>query len=282
MTEEPERPASYREPLQARSAATLARVLRAAEEIVSTSGLEEMTIAGVAQRAGVSVGTIYRRFEDKEQLVTALTERMLDRREEYVAEQLRTAEPSLCGVMDAYAHALLQSFAGSSSLFPELLRTRGTRSLDRGARTISELHRLLLRCSSPLHRPDPPLPPWNGTGHRGPRHPRSLLPQLGTPRSRHRRNSQAPVRRRAQRHGNRLPVHSRPAPRQRRLSRTHCRPSRARPAPSPGSTLLPTRRRLPVITIRGPCVRRAARPPRVADARVSGGLGRGCGGGREG
>ncbi|MFF4321416.1 TetR/AcrR family transcriptional regulator [Streptomyces sp. NPDC001568] len=149
MTEEPERPASYREPRQARSAATLARVLHAAEEIASASGLEEMTIAGVAERAGVSVGTIYRRFEDKEQLISALSERMLERREEYVAEQLRTAEPSLAGVMDAYAHALLQSFADSSSLFPELLRTRGTRSLERGARTITELHRLLLDAAHP-------------------------------------------------------------------------------------------------------------------------------------
>ncbi|MCX4679234.1 TetR/AcrR family transcriptional regulator [Streptomyces sp. NBC_01433] len=149
MTEEPDRPAPYREPRQARSAATLARVLRAAEEIASSSGLEEMTITGVAQRAGVSVGTIYRRFEDKEQLITALTERMLERREEYVAERLRAAEPSLSGVMDAYANALLQSFADSSKLFPELMRVRGTRALDRGARTITEIHRLLLQAAAP-------------------------------------------------------------------------------------------------------------------------------------
>ncbi|GAA4600645.1 hypothetical protein GCM10023195_00590 [Actinoallomurus liliacearum] len=37
-----------------------------------------MTITGVAERAGVSVGTIYRRFEDKDQLVAALTEPMLE------------------------------------------------------------------------------------------------------------------------------------------------------------------------------------------------------------
>ncbi|MFB7053522.1 TetR/AcrR family transcriptional regulator [Streptomyces vinaceus] len=148
MTEE-QRPAAYREPQQARSAATLARVLRAAEEIASTSGLEEMTIAGVAKRAGVAVGTIYRRFQDKDQLITALTERMLERREEYVAEQLGAAEPSLSGVLDAYAHSLLQSFADHSSLFPELLRTRGTRSLEPGARTITELHRLLLEAAAP-------------------------------------------------------------------------------------------------------------------------------------
>ncbi|MEU8701593.1 TetR/AcrR family transcriptional regulator [Streptomyces sp. NPDC048680] len=159
MTEEPDRPAPYREPRQARSAATLARVLRAAEEIASSSGLEDMTMTGVAERAGVAVGTIYRRFDDKEQLITALTDRMLERREEYVAERLRAAEPSLSGVMDAYAHALLQSFADNSNLFPELLRARGTKSLDRGARTITEIHRLLLEAAAPyahqIRRSDP-------------------------------------------------------------------------------------------------------------------------------
>ncbi|WP_242645014.1 TetR/AcrR family transcriptional regulator [Streptomyces laculatispora] len=159
MTEEPDRPVPYREPRQARSAATLARVLQAAEEIASTSGLEEMTMTGVAERAGVSVGTIYRRFEDKRQLITALTERMLERREQYVTQQLRAAAPSLSGVMDAYAHALLQSFADNNNLFPELLRAREAESLDRSARTITEIHRLLLETAAPyaarIQRSDP-------------------------------------------------------------------------------------------------------------------------------
>ncbi|MFC8231357.1 TetR/AcrR family transcriptional regulator [Streptomyces sp. NPDC057287] len=159
MTEEPDRPVLYREPLQARSAATLARVLKAAEEIASSAGLDEMTMTGVAERAGVSVGTIYRRFEDKDQLITALSERMLERREEYVAEQLRAADPSLPGIVDAYARSLLQSFADSNNLFPELLRARGTKSLDRGARAITEIHRLLLEAAAPythqIKRSDP-------------------------------------------------------------------------------------------------------------------------------
>ncbi|MDP5315373.1 TetR/AcrR family transcriptional regulator [Streptomyces poriferorum] len=159
MTDQHDRPAPYKEPQQARSAATLARVLRAAEDIASSAGLEEMTMTGVAERAGVSVGTIYRRFEDKEQLINALTERMLDRREEYVAERLREAEPSLSGVMDAYAHALLRSFADSNNLFPELLRARGAKVTDRGARTITVVHGLLLEAAAPyadqIRRSDP-------------------------------------------------------------------------------------------------------------------------------
>jgi AcrR family transcriptional regulator len=149
VTDEPNRQVHYREPRQARSAATLARILRAAEELASVVGLEEMTITGVAERAGVSVGSIYRRFEGKEQLITALTERMLERREEYVTQQLRAAEPSLSGLMDAYAQALLRSFSDSSGLFSELLRARGASTLDRGARTITEIHRLLLEAATP-------------------------------------------------------------------------------------------------------------------------------------
>ncbi|MFE6365797.1 TetR/AcrR family transcriptional regulator [Streptomyces sp. NPDC057806] len=159
MTEKPNRPVHYREPQQARSAATLARILRAAEELASEAGLEELTIAGVAERAGVSVGSIYRRFEGKEQLITALADRMLEQREEDVRHQLRTAEASLSGIVDAYAQALLRSFSDSSRLFSELLRIRGAGTLDRGARTIAEIHRLLLEAATPyaddIRRSDP-------------------------------------------------------------------------------------------------------------------------------
>ncbi|MEV0846679.1 TetR/AcrR family transcriptional regulator [Streptomyces sp. NPDC049954] len=149
MTEEPDRP-HYREPRQARSAATLARVLAAAEELASSGGLEELTINGVAARAGVSVGSVYRRFEGKEQLVAALTERMLRQREEYVAERLGAAEPSLSGVLDAYTDALLRSFDASRSLFRDLSRVREAGgALDRGERTIAEIHLLLLEAAGP-------------------------------------------------------------------------------------------------------------------------------------
>ncbi|WP_434599023.1 TetR/AcrR family transcriptional regulator [Streptomyces sp. A5-4] len=92
-----------------------------------------MTVTGVAERAGVSVGSIYRRFGGKERLVTALTERILDQREEYVREQLCHAEPSLPGIADSCTRALLRSFADSSNLFTELLRMRGAHTLDRGS-----------------------------------------------------------------------------------------------------------------------------------------------------
>lgn len=47
----------------------------------------------------------------------------------------------------------------SSNIFPELLRARGPKSLDRGAHTITEIHRLLIEAATPyageVKRADP-------------------------------------------------------------------------------------------------------------------------------
>jgi len=53
------------------------RILRAASEVFTTSGVEA-TLDDVALQAGVGVGTVYRRFPDKEALIEALFEERLD------------------------------------------------------------------------------------------------------------------------------------------------------------------------------------------------------------
>ncbi len=56
-------------PRQARSRDTAARLLAATVEILREVGLEGCTVPAVAARAGVAVGTVYRRYPDKERLV---------------------------------------------------------------------------------------------------------------------------------------------------------------------------------------------------------------------
>lgn len=111
--------------------------------------MEKITIAAVAERAEISVGSIYRRFEGKEQLVSALTVRILDRRRAAVAERLHEAEPSLPGVVNAYAHALMESFADSHKVFPDLLALREADADDHGARTIDGIRDLLREAAAP-------------------------------------------------------------------------------------------------------------------------------------
>jgi|SRR5579872_7007474 len=56
-------------PQQARSRASLKRLLKATIEVLEEKGLEGATIPRIAARAGLSPGAVYRRFPDKDALL---------------------------------------------------------------------------------------------------------------------------------------------------------------------------------------------------------------------
>jgi AcrR family transcriptional regulator len=67
------------EPVQARSTARLTALLDAAAAAVHELGYERLTTAMVAERAGASIGTVYRYFPDRIAVLQALASRNLDR-----------------------------------------------------------------------------------------------------------------------------------------------------------------------------------------------------------
>ncbi|TBN56997.1 TetR/AcrR family transcriptional regulator [Glaciihabitans arcticus] len=67
------------EPVQARSTARLAALLDAAASVVDEIGYERLTTAMVAEKAGASIGTVYRYFPDRIAVLQALGARNLDR-----------------------------------------------------------------------------------------------------------------------------------------------------------------------------------------------------------
>jgi AcrR family transcriptional regulator len=56
-------------PQQSRSRESLARLMRAATAVLDEKGLEGATIPRIAARAGLSPGSVYRRFPDKDALL---------------------------------------------------------------------------------------------------------------------------------------------------------------------------------------------------------------------
>jgi AcrR family transcriptional regulator len=64
-------------PLRRDAARNRERILEAAGEVFATRGLE-VTLDDIAHCAGVGVGTVYRRFHDKEQLIDALFDDRMD------------------------------------------------------------------------------------------------------------------------------------------------------------------------------------------------------------
>ena len=75
-------PANSERPLRRDAERNRQRILEAAREAFAEDGLS-VTLDEIARRAGVGVGTIYRRFPDKEQLIDALFETRMN---EFAAE----------------------------------------------------------------------------------------------------------------------------------------------------------------------------------------------------
>lgn len=74
--------------LQQRSQETERRILQAAVRVLGEAGVEALTTAEVSAAAGVSVGSIYRRFGNKEQLLLATQSEFLRLFEEKLNQQL--------------------------------------------------------------------------------------------------------------------------------------------------------------------------------------------------
>src|SRR5580693_4678750 len=65
-------------PRQARASATLEAILEATIQVLLATGPARLTTTRVAERAGVSVGTMYQYFPNKQALLYAVTGRYLD------------------------------------------------------------------------------------------------------------------------------------------------------------------------------------------------------------
>lgn len=79
-------------PLRRDAALNREKILRAAREVFGQHGLR-VTLDDVARHAGVGVGTVYRRFPDKETLVRALFEQDLGMRQASAERALAHPDP---------------------------------------------------------------------------------------------------------------------------------------------------------------------------------------------
>src|SRR5258708_25078528 len=66
-------------PLQARSTVTVAAISEATVQVLLSHGADRLTTTRVAERAGVSVGTLYQYYPNKQSLLFAVLEDHLDK-----------------------------------------------------------------------------------------------------------------------------------------------------------------------------------------------------------
>src|SRR5712664_4973758 len=76
-------------PRQARAGETVSLILEATAQILEAGGLPAFTTNAVAERAGVSIGTLYQYFADKNAILLALAQQEMKRALGDVAQALQ-------------------------------------------------------------------------------------------------------------------------------------------------------------------------------------------------
>jgi AcrR family transcriptional regulator len=93
-------------PLQARAQATFDAILDAAAELLTRESAAETTNR-IAERAGVSIGTLYQYFADKDAIVAAMVERDLRAMQDEALQAARDGDPD---DLEAYLDRLVGRF----------------------------------------------------------------------------------------------------------------------------------------------------------------------------
>lgn len=99
-------------PLQARAAATVEAIFDATIQVLLADGAARLTTTRVAERAGVSVGTMYQYFQNKQALLHAVLKRHLDG---IVAAVEAAGEKHRGGRLAAISDALVAAYLGAKT-----------------------------------------------------------------------------------------------------------------------------------------------------------------------
>jgi AcrR family transcriptional regulator len=93
IAEELQMPAARRSPTQSRSRERVERILAAASALITETGSDAMRMSDLAERAEVSIGSLYQYFPDKSAVIRTLAER-------YNGQGRECIEEGLVGVSD--------------------------------------------------------------------------------------------------------------------------------------------------------------------------------------
>ena len=96
-----------KQPKQARAQATIEAILEAAARILVQDGIEAASTNHIAERAGISVGSLYQYFPSKEAVIYALVERHIERMQQQLADIASgMAEAPIEDAVRAYVRAM--------------------------------------------------------------------------------------------------------------------------------------------------------------------------------
>jgi AcrR family transcriptional regulator len=100
-------------PRQARATETVSAIREAAAQVLEAGGLASFTTNAVAERAGVSIGTLYQYFADKDAILRSIAEHELKATFANVARAMSSEQDVAEEVrVRAIVHAIVNAFRG--------------------------------------------------------------------------------------------------------------------------------------------------------------------------
>jgi AcrR family transcriptional regulator len=107
-------------PRQERSRALVDSILTATVRVLSSFGLEESTTTRIAERAGVSIGSLYQYFRNRDELLGALVDRLVEENVQRFLDELQSGK-SLDEQIEAIVRHGLATFLDRRAIYAPLL-----------------------------------------------------------------------------------------------------------------------------------------------------------------
>jgi AcrR family transcriptional regulator len=145
-------------PVQARSEATVSALFEASIQVLLAVGYRKFTTTRVAERAGVSVGSLYQYFPNRQALITAVIERYLDELRATIEQRCRelcghTLDRQITGLVDAAITAKWEHIEVSRALHEPLADIGGTELVTTSAiKTAGVVAEVLRTCADASFR----------------------------------------------------------------------------------------------------------------------------------
>ena len=146
-----------RTPVQARSAATVEMLHVAAVQILIREGLGRCTTTRIAERAGISVGSLYQYYPNRDALLAAVLERHLEDIANAVERTCRECRGAQVGQMGS---TLTAAFLGVKLREPQKSKALHAIAQARGGTSLARTAFDVL--PSPTLEPAAWRPPWRG------------------------------------------------------------------------------------------------------------------------
>lgn len=147
-----------KQPVQARSEATVSALCEASIQVLLTVGYRRLTTTRVAERAGVSIGTLYQYFPNREALITSVIEHYLDGIGASIGQACNTLgrqslDQVAAGLVDAFIEAKWRRIDISRALHEPLGEVCGVKLVAVAAEKAAKAIAIVLRqCSDAVFR----------------------------------------------------------------------------------------------------------------------------------